>query len=257
MKVLLTGAAGFLGEKLHLPFLAHGHEVVRTDIAPLSCSEPFVQADLIDPSAVKAMVNEVDTLVIAHMSPKHETDPALVYRTMGVGTINLFEAALQAGIRKLCLISSVDAVRGYPPYVRRMRDFAPKADELYGLGKTSQEQIAEYYSRKHDMDVTVLRIGYVIDALTLTNKYDAVEETFAPNMIDRLDVAEACVRFLERPGAGYEIYYILGTSQNGKFEVEPTWDALGWQPTHLAKKPPVPAVKIKPNPIPGVAQPAK
>ncbi|MEM9419186.1 MAG: NAD(P)-dependent oxidoreductase [Planctomycetota bacterium] len=257
MKVLLTGAAGFLGQKLHLPFLERGHEVVRTDIVPLTCPEPFIQADLANPAAAKELVKDIDTLVIAHMSPKRETNPALVLNTMGVGTINLFEAALQAGIRKVCLISSVDAVRGYAPDMRRMRDFAPKANELYGLGKASQEHVAEYYARNHDMDVTVLRIGYVIDAATLTNKYDAVEDSFAVNMIDRLDVAEACVRFLQRKSSGYEVFYVLGIQNNGKFEVEPTWEALGWKPKYVAEQPKTPPLKVKTKRMKGIAQPAR
>ncbi|MBB6429178.1 NAD-dependent epimerase/dehydratase family protein [Algisphaera agarilytica] len=256
MNVLLTGAAGFLGQKLHLPFLNRGHQVLRTDIVPIDCDEPFVQADLSDPQAAKSLTQGVDAMVIAHMSPKNEQDPSRVFTTMGVGTINLFQAAADAGIRKVCLISSVDAVRGYPKDTRRMRSFPPKADELYGLGKASQEHIAEYYARLHGLEVTVLRIGYVIDATTLTNKYDVVEKSFAPNMVDRLDVGEACARCLQRKGKGYEVFYVLGIRENGRFEVEPTWEALDWHPQHLAKPTPMPQIRVKAKNPKGFAQPA-
>lgn len=234
MQTLLTGSAGFLGRELYRPFLDRGHGVVRSDIAPLECDEPFAQADLADYGRVRELMKGVDSVVIAHMAPRNEADPSAVFTATGAGALNVFHAAADAGIKKICLVSSVDVTRGYPEDTRRTRCMSPLGVDIYGLTKSVQEHVAEHYARNAGLSVTALRIGYVISGQTLVNKYGKSEPAFSEDMIDPRDVGEVACRFLEQPSLGFSTYYVLGASRHTRFDTEPTWRALGWKPRYLA-----------------------
>ena len=82
MQVLLTGSAGFLGQKLYESFSERGHGVLRSDIVPAAGDQPFVQGDLTDDRFTQNLVAGVDAMVIAHMSPRYETSPSAIMSAM-------------------------------------------------------------------------------------------------------------------------------------------------------------------------------
>jgi len=230
----MTGSAGYLGRVLYRPFLERGHGVVRSDLAPLDCDEPFAQADLADYGRVCELVQGVDSVVIAHMAPRHEADPSAAFTASGAGAMNVFHAAAEVGIRKVCLVSSVDVTLGHSSDLRWSRSLPPRGRDVYGLTKVVQEHVAEHYARIAGMSVVVLRIGYVIDGATLVNKYGKTEPVFSRDMIDRLDVGEVACRFLEQPPAGLSTFYVLGSLDHPRFDTASTWHALGWSPRCIA-----------------------
>ena len=114
MKVLVTGATGFVGSAVAKKLCEAGHEVralVRPssvlanledmDIAPIT-------GDLTDPASLKEAVRGCDTLF--HVAADYRLwvpEPEEIYRANVQGTENIIIAALEAGVERICYTSSV------------------------------------------------------------------------------------------------------------------------------------------------------
>jgi dihydroflavonol-4-reductase len=117
MKVLVTGATGFVGSHVARELLAAGHCVralVRASsdlraIAPLSVET--VQGDLRDPRSLPAAMNGIDR--VFHVAADYRlwsSHPQEIYDNNVVGTENLLRAAMNAGVEKFIYTSTVATV---------------------------------------------------------------------------------------------------------------------------------------------------
>ena len=78
-----------------------------------------------------------------------------------IGCYNLFEAARQAGVKRVVFASSNHAVGFYPRKRKIGTDVTVRPDSRYGVSKAFGEALGALYSDKHGMSVTCLRIGNV------------------------------------------------------------------------------------------------
>ncbi len=140
MRVAITGGAGFLGLHLARRLLADGAEVRTLDVAPLDDAvlEREVEelhGDVRVESDVGRLVADVDVLVHAAAAlPIQESRRAI--RSVNVeGTAVTLAAALEAGVRRVVLISST-AVYGVPE-----RHPIHEGDPLVGVGAYGESKI--------------------------------------------------------------------------------------------------------------------
>lgn len=73
MRVLVTGATGFIGFKVAAELLAHGHEVLglaRSADTPLPPGAERRMGNLADPDAIAALIGQVDA--VAHLAFDHD-----------------------------------------------------------------------------------------------------------------------------------------------------------------------------------------
>jgi UDP-glucose 4-epimerase len=236
MKVLVTGAAGFLGHGLIVPFEGR-HELRLMDIVDFETKHEKVIGDVADLQTVRRAVDGVDAIVIAHMASRQAgayEEPTLPFDANVKGTANLFFAGNERGIKRYALISSEIVVYGYEIPPRRMRDMRLRGTTMYGLTKVCQEVIAEQFQREFDLHVAALRVGYILsadDPNHVVDKYGAlVDKRWGPNT-DRRDIGEAARLALELPDLKYEVFYILGAPEAAEmYEMEPSFARLGWKP---------------------------
>jgi len=117
MKVLITGGAGFLGQKLAKALLGKGHTVrllVRGDQAKKSVSSLAVECvhgDLGDEASLEAACEGQEWVfhtagVISYNPQKND----LMYRTNVLGTKNIAQAALRQGVKRFVHTSSTAAI---------------------------------------------------------------------------------------------------------------------------------------------------
>lgn len=239
MRILVTGAAGFLGRGLVAPLAATGHQLRLMDVvACRAAGHESLLGDVGDPAAVAAAMHGVDGLVIAHMGPRGPDNinyhsPAIPMAINVAGTANLFQAALDAGVRRVVLISSTAAVDNAGSLEADPRSLPLRTSGWYGLSKAMQEMIAEQFARTTGMQVACLRVGYVLDGEANQDKYGRViaERNWADT--DRRDIGEVARLCLERDDLGYAVFNVMSTQESmQRGAVRLTCERLGWTPRH-------------------------
>ena len=238
MKVLVTGAGGFLGQGLIVPFVGR-HDLRLIDVADWKTPHEKLIGDVADLETCRKAVKCCDAVVIAHMASRqagsYET-PTIPFDANVKGTANLFFAGVEAGIRKYVLISGEVVVYAHKMPPRRTLDLPLRGVTVYGLTKVCQEVIAEQFQREHDLQVASLRPGYIIsadDPNHVVDKYGhhVKERNFVDT--DRRDIGLAALRALELPDLRFECFYILGTPEADQwYEMGPSYKRLGWRPQY-------------------------
>jgi len=234
MKVLVTGAAGFLGQGLIVPFQQHDYDLRLMDVREFDSSHEVVIGTVADLPTVQKAVEGVDAIVIAHMAPRSPNAYATTELSFDInvkGTAHLFFAAAEAGIKRVVVISSTGAILGHDPEVWS-HELPPKSKGIYGLTKACQEVIAEQYARENEMQVAALRIGYILDADKNEDKYGRKISVLNPPHIDRRDIGEVARLCIECEDLGYyEVFHVMGTELSlDEWDTRHTRERLGWQP---------------------------
>ena len=112
MRVLVTGAAGRLGWHTVGHLLKAGHEVVATDVEYRNdMPVKLIVADLLDRIGAYRLVDGCDALVHLGNHPnQHAISPdQRLYSENVTMTMNIVQAALDSGIRKIVFSSSIQA----------------------------------------------------------------------------------------------------------------------------------------------------
>lgn len=233
MRILVTGAGGYLGRAMIEPFEGK-HDLRLMDVVPFESKHEIVVGDVADLDAVRKAVEGMDALVIAHMASRQAGAyelPTLPFDVNVKGTANLFFVAVEQGVKRVVLISSTGAVNAHEGFLSR--DLPAKSTSMYGLTKACQEVIAEQFQREHDMEVAVLRPSWVMDADTMVTKYGDKVEHFSEGLIDRRDIGEAARLACELPDLEFEIFYIHATAESPQHcDVAHTHERLGWRPKY-------------------------
>lgn len=177
MKILVTGAAGFIGSTLSEALLARGDEVVgldnfndyysparkRANVAPLLAHPRFrlIEGDFADAAvAGEAVAWKPDA--VAHIGAMGSVrysvkNPALFVQANIVGTANLLEAARGAGVPHF-VFASTSSVYGQTdkiPFVETDPTDRPLAP--YPASKKAGEVMGHAYHNMHGMSFTALR----------------------------------------------------------------------------------------------------
>jgi nucleoside-diphosphate-sugar epimerase len=162
--VLITGAAGRIGSSLTRD-LAGRYNLSLTDMRSPDDTGgfPFVKADIADLDAMRQLCQGVDTVVHLAADPSMEaTWESLLPRNL-VGLYNVFQAAHEAGCRRVIFASSVNAVFGYPKDVQVRTDMPVRPLNLYGASKAWGEAVACFYADQRALSAICLRFGWVIE----------------------------------------------------------------------------------------------
>lgn len=176
MKILITGAGGQIGHDLISALLAHGHDVISTDLAPRPPSHAHAggewhRLDVTDAAAVRAMFMAYRPHQVFHLaailSARGEHDPQLAYDVNQTGMWNVLEAARLAEVNRLIFTSSI-AVFGPLPQAALPDpcpdDVALYPTTMYGVTKVSGELLCAYYRNRFGIDCRGVRFPGLISA---------------------------------------------------------------------------------------------
>lgn len=155
MKIAVTGGAGFIGSHLTAALVEAGHSVTVFDnlstgnannLAGLPIS--FIQGDLADFELLKRAV--IGCELVYHQAamvsvPRSIAEPALNHQSNVTGVFNLFEAARQAGVKRVVYASSA-AVYGAEPSLPKTESSIIAPVSPYGAAKYMAEIYAVAYA---------------------------------------------------------------------------------------------------------------
>lgn len=232
MRVLLTGAAGFVG-RAALEQLNRKHQVTALDIRPVAGGERTIQGDVLDYKLVEAAVAGHDAVVNTIMAPNPSYGPEGPGFTINVrGVYNLLEAARVHQVKRFVHTSSGAVHQGYPAGTFLTNDLYPlKASGSYSLSKLLQEELTRNFHEQHGLSIAVIRPWGIIDAETMVTTDGSPVTGTHWGHIDRRDVASALVCALEASDITYECFYVMATPGGYKVtDVARTEKRLGWKP---------------------------
>lgn len=229
MRVLLTGAAGKLGRVI-LGHLGARYDWILTDLQPPpeTRGRPFIAADLGDGDALRALCRQVEAVVHLAAMANEKAAWQELWRPNIAGVYNLFEAACEAGCRRVVFASSLHAVGGHPPEVRLRADAPPCPGDLYGATKAWGEALAALYAGRRNLSVICLRLGWV---MARTDRRLVPGAPFLDAVLTHEDLIRLVSAALEAP-ADMRYGIFPGISRNGgRQPIEgSSGTLLGYQP---------------------------
>jgi UDP-glucose 4-epimerase len=175
MTILVTGGAGYIGSVVAEALLDDGNKVVvydnlvRGHRAAVPPEADFVQADLADREALAAAFRRYDFEAVLHFAAFLEVgesmkNPALFFRNNVANSLNLIEAAVEAGVEKF-VFSSTCAV--YQAQDRPLSEDDPLGPaSVYGETKLMIERMLRWFSQIHGLRYAALRYFNAAGATT-------------------------------------------------------------------------------------------
>ena len=248
MRVLIIEAPGQL-TRLLTAQLAGSHEV-RLLAPSASAPSPVeavpeqfrrrverVEGDLLDPEAAWGAVRGVDAVIHTGELPPWSAAPGRAPEDLidwfTRGTHVLLKAAVEAGVRRAVLGSTLDLFRSYPEDVYITEQWRPRpAPEPAPMARYLAEQVLREFVRDYRLTGTVLRLGHLV----------AAEDVAAsePDLmwLDARDAARAFAVALERDRSEevrwtrrWQVLHICGDGPNPRFLTQAAQRA-GWTPQY-------------------------
>ena len=156
MRVLITGAHGFIGAAIIPELLDAGHEVVGMD----RIGGPRIQVGditrLEDCVAACAGVDVVIHSVGIHLATQVADNPMQMVDVNVNGTLNILQAAELAGTRRIVYLSSAK-VYGEPERLPSLETDMPRPREPYALAKLVAEQYCQTFHETSGIEAVVIR----------------------------------------------------------------------------------------------------
>ncbi len=166
VKILVTGGAGFIGSHIAEYYARNGHSVVILDTLRSGThdnitgfSHKFIQASVTDQSAVITAMK--DCTYVFHMAamtsvPESFHSPDECENINVIGTINILQAALTTGVKKVIIASSA-SVYGDDPALPKKENMQPHPLSPYAVTKVSSEYYASLFSKEYNLSTVLLR----------------------------------------------------------------------------------------------------
>jgi UDP-glucose 4-epimerase len=193
MNVLVTGGAGYIGSVIVEALLQRGHRVTVLDSLYKGHREAvtpparLLEVDLGERAAVAQALQSSGAEAVIHMAAdslvgESMQRPLKYFRNNVINSLNLAEAALEAGVETL-VFSSTAAVYGEPPEVPITEDLPLAPTNVYGESKLAFERILRWLEQIQGLRWIALRYFNAAGATARLGEDHDPESHLIPNVL--------------------------------------------------------------------------
>ena len=240
-KVLITGAAGFIGSHLADRLAQLNYEVIGLDNLTTGKKEnlnpqvKFHRADITHFEQIKKLFQGVDTIfhtaAMARIQPSIK-DPRQTFEVNARGTLNVLLAARAAGVRRL-VYSASSSVYGDQAKLPLTEKMIPQPKSMYALSKLMGEEMCRIFSQLYGLETISLRyfnvygprqitegaystvVGIFLDQLAKGHPLTIVGNGLSRRDFTHItDVVEANVKAMKTKRAGRGEIFNIGYGHN-------------------------------------------
>ena len=168
MKFLVTGGAGFIGSNIVEELLKQGHSVrvldnfstgKRDNLKEFNSDIELLEGDIRSYHIVRQAVSGIE--IILHQAalpsvPRSINDPITTNEVNVMGTLNILDAAKDAGVRRIVYASS-SSVYGDNPVLPKTEDMLPNPLSPYAVAKLAGEKYCQVFSKLYGIETVILR----------------------------------------------------------------------------------------------------
>ena len=227
MRVLVTGSAGHLGEALIRTLKNSNQEVIGVDI--IQSDFTSIVGSIVDRALVSRLMEGVEAVI--HTATLHKPhivthDRQSFIDTNITGTLNLLEEANAVGVQSFIFTSTTSAFGGAlnpparSPAVWVTEDVTSIPKNIYGVTKTSAEDLCELFHRNHRLPCLILRTSRFFleldDNKETRESYDDANIKANEFLYRRVDIEDAVNAHLlaveKAPSIGFGRYIISATT---------------------------------------------
>jgi NAD+ dependent glucose-6-phosphate dehydrogenase len=226
-RILITGPGGRVGT--HIVPLLRPHFALRLFDAQQLAAEAddeVLQGDIRDFAAVRAACDGVRAVV--HLAAVADEDD-FVTRLLPMnvlGVYNVFEAARQAGARKVVFTSTGQTVLNYGLDAWVTPDMPVRPWTLYACTKVFGEAAARYYSETFGMSMICIRLGWFQPRESAAWKE---ERDKAGHWCSPRDLAQLIEKAL-RGDVAFGIFFGVSNNTGLRWDISNARELLGYEP---------------------------
>ncbi len=229
-RILITGPGGRVGKEI-VPLLREHYALRLLDAAPLKSiqlmgDDEFVQADIRDLDAIRRACDGVTAMVhLAAISDEDDFHTRLLPVNLE-GVYNAFEAARQAGLKKVVFTSTGQTVLYYPKGEWVTPEMPARPWTVYACTKMFGEALARHYSDKHGMSMIVIRLCWfqAYDSELLRKPGDVQREWCSPR-----DFVQLLVKSLQTD-IPFDVFFGVSNNTGRFWDISNAQKLLGYEP---------------------------